>query len=203
MTNGKENEGNEDYGFDDDIAEYSLKSDFSKAKVAEEATKKCIDARGKEMKAGYYNTKLTKDGQPIRTWVEDYRQIYIGTVIALRNLLSPEIKNNKNCKQSLKKLDEDKKKIFDSYCYTEKIQEINKIGRLVWKDDSRKMIPEIDDVVVVKNPGNPSMGLRGKGHWNLYVNAYWNDLVDVYDKIFATLNNLIDSLNYFKQKSSF
>lgn len=203
MEDDEENEEEKGDEYESDIAEYSLKSDFSKAKVVEEATKKCIDARGKEMKAGYYNTKLTKDGQPIRTWVEDSRQIYIGTVIALRNLLSPEIKNNENCKTSLKKLDEDKKKIFDNYCYTEKIQEKNKKGRMIWKDNSRKMIPEIDDVVVVKNPGNPSMGLRGKGHWNLYVNAYWNDLVDVYDKIFATLNNLIDSLNYFKHKTSF
>ena len=56
MKDEKEIEGDEDYGFEDDIAEYSLKSDFSKAKVTEEATKKCIDARGKEIcLSGYQN----------------------------------------------------------------------------------------------------------------------------------------------------
>lgn len=201
-------EMSEDYDEEDDeeLAEYSPKSDFSKAKVVEDAIRKCIEARGKEMKAGYYNTKLTKEGDPIRMWVEDSRQIFIGTVIALRTLLFPEIKTDTTCKESLKKIDEKKKQILDKYSYKEKsLERDTKTRRMIWKENGNKIMPEIDAVVVAFNPMNPQVAKEIRGGWNLYTNAYWNDLVDIYDRTFATLNNLIgsDSINYFKTKSSF
>ena len=52
-------------------AEYSAKSEFSKPKIVFNAMQKCIESRAKEMKPGYENTKLTRDGLPIRTWIED------------------------------------------------------------------------------------------------------------------------------------
>ena len=44
-----------------------------------------------------------------------------------------------------------------------------------------------------------------KGLYNYNVKCYWNELVEIYDYIFAELNKLIASkkVNFFKQGASF
>lgn len=200
-----EDKNEEELDYDDidsEEAEYSSKSDFSKAKIVYEAMSKCIEARGKEMKCGYYNNKISNDGSIIKMWVEDSRQIFIGTVEVLRGLLSPEIKNEENYKEVIKKYYERKKKIKESFIYIEKLPK-HENGRIVLKETSRKFIPEIGSTVVLPNIRNPQAAEQIIGGWDNYINAYWDELVILYDYIFAILNDLINHLNYFKQQIAY
>ncbi len=195
----------EELGYDDiesEEAEYSSKSDFSKAKIVYEAMTKCIEARGKEMKSGYYNNKMNNDGTITKMWVEDSRQIFIGTVEVLRGLLSPEIKNEENYKNAIKKYYDKKKEIKKEYIYKERMPE-NKDGRILFKETGRKFIPEIGSKVIVRDLKNPQSAQQIVGGWDNYINAYWDNLVILYDFIFALLNDLINNLNYFKQMTAY
>ncbi len=201
MSGNEEIKTEDDLDYDDidsEEAEYSSKSDFSKAKIVYEAMQKCIESRGKEMKAGYYNHKMTPDGMVIKTWVGDSRQIFIGTVEALRGLLSPEIKNEKEYKAAVKKYYESKKTIKEKYIYKEKLPESSD-ERIILKETGRTFIPEIDSLVILPNLKNPELAEQVIGGWNNYINAYWDELVIIHDYIFAILNDLINHLNYFKQ----
>ena len=180
-------------------AEYSPKSEFSKARVVEKVILLCIEARGREMRPGYYNTKLTKDGQPIRIWIEDARKVFVGRVDALLGVLDPEIIKSSTRKEEIKKLLDKRKIAFNKYSYQEQVLKKGETNRLLWVSSDSTIIPEIDDVVIIINPRRTDTATEIKGGWNLKVNAYWNDLVKIYDGIFATLNSLIDDLNYFKQ----
>lgn len=195
-----EQEDYEDY--DGEAAEYSPKSEFSKPKIVYEAFQKCINARGDEMRAGYYNVKVTAEGIPTKTWVKDSRQIFIGTVIALRGLLSPELGLNSDYGKKVTDAESELKKIFDKYVYEEKSQVVEN-NRLVWKSTGRRYIPEIDETVVVQNVNQPGRAVELRGKWNSFSNAYWGESVKIYDKIFCYLNDLINDLNYFKQQISY
>jgi len=185
-----------------EVAEYSPKSEFSKPRIVERAVTMCIEARGKEMRAGYYNYKIVKGGEPIKIWVEDSRQVFVGRVEALKLLLSPEIRNDKNVTELIKTYVDKIKKVFDKYCYEE--YKIERKGRLIYSKTGNKLIPELDDEVIIMNLKiNNNRGIIEKGAWNLKVNLYWNEKVKIYDEIFAKLNNLVNDLNYFKQSSSF
>ena len=179
-------------------AEYSPKSEFSKPRIVEKAIMLCIEARGREMKAGYYNTKITKDGQPIRIWVEDARKVFVGRVDALISILSPELIGYDK-KEKVENLLKKKEETLKKYCYQEQVLKKGETNRLVWIPNNNVIMPEIDDTVVIVNPQRPNSAVEIKGGWNLKVNAYWNELIEIYDKIFSQLNNLIDNLNYFKQ----
>ncbi len=194
-------EDKKDLDYDDidsDEAEYSSKSDFSKAKIIYEAMQKCIEARGKEMKAGYYNNKVSNDGSVIKMWVEDSRQVFVGTVNVLRGLLSPEIKNEPAYKDVIKKYYDRKKTIRQNYIYKEK-KPVNNNGRLTLQPTGREFIPEIGATVAIPSLINPQLANISPGGWDNNINAYWDELVTLYDYIFAVLNDLINNLNYFKQ----
>lgn len=201
----------EDSVYDDDdivseVAEYSPKSEFSKPKLAYEASSKCIESRGKEMISGFWNMKSSKDGTPYKTWIEDSRKVYIGCVEALNNIMFPERQRNSLMKEFEEYFVEEKKKLFKKYCYTEKKRQIEN-GRIIWKETGKKMLPPIGAVVVMRNMDNEylkkNVAEEVKGGWDNYINAYHDELLLLYDEMFAHLNNLIDSLNYFKQEISF
>lgn len=184
----------------DESPEYSPKSDFSKAMVVKEAVSKCMDARAQEMKAGHWNIKVFPNGVQ-KEYKSDTRKQYIATVEALRNLMSPEIQRHDKFKVVEKKIRAEMIKIFNLYVYEEKRITMVKTpnGNMpMWKNTGRKFMPDVDDVVTV--PGGGRQGNTGPGLWNSYVNVYWNNMVLEYDRLFAGLNDLIDSLNYFKQE---
>jgi hypothetical protein len=188
--------------------EYSPKSEFSKARVCEQAVVKCIEARGKEMRKGYWNMKLNpKTGEVIKTWIPDSRKEFIGCVEALKSLLSPEIRRNPAIKKSIRKLLKKKKVAFKLYCYEERELEWKKTEDEqtipFWVKTGRNFLPEIDEVVVVPSKNNPQSINPSKTNWNNYINAYYDEVFEIYDKIFARLNILVDQLNYFKQQISF
>ena len=200
-------------------AEYSPKSEFNKPKIVDDAVRKCIEARGKEMKEGFWNVLISKNGDPIRTWIADTRLVYIGTVISLKLILTPEIirsrnkyKDNKLVKTGVKeKIDEFEKEIervFEKYCYRERkrvnISKVNEEPNFKWLlvKDGNSYIPQIDEDILTEDFVKKKT-LPIKGAWNSKVNSYWWDMIKIYDKIFAELNCLVNDLNYFKQGISF
>lgn len=194
---------------DDDIIEespeYSPKSDFNKAKLADDAVRKCIESRGQEMRAGFWNTKLSRDGFPIREWKEDSRKAFISTVKALRALLSPEVSRDKRYKPIEEKLLKKLKEIYEKYCYEEWAliyKNDPKVygGTPIFKKTGRKYIPEVgSEVNIQTNPFNREMSTI-KGGWDDKINSYWDEVLDVYDEMFSALIDLCDRNNYFKQQ---
>lgn len=188
-----------------ELPEYSPKSEFSKALRTSEAFTKVIETRGHEMKPGYYNFSMDKNGMVQKIWVADARIVFFGAVEALKNVLAPEIERDKT--NTIKDIYKEIEKIKNKYSYEEYILEYkeNGMGSLepFYKKTGEKIMPEIGDevITVVKNDGgNLSYGPI-KGGWDKKVNTYRNLLIDCYDKLFAELSKVIDRLNYFKTSS--
>lgn len=191
----------------DESPEYSPKSEFSKAKQVDAAVSKVIEARAKEMKSGYWNLEI-KNGFPIKQWIPDSRKAFVSSVIALRSLLSPEIMRDEKFKDVEKKLDEEKSNLFEQYCYKEKKIEVKYDGKTmggvpVYVDAGIKIMPEIGATVILQNQLQNRIAQPIPGGWDDKVNAYWDALVYVYDKMFSELNHVIDRLNYFKQSINY
>lgn len=188
------------FGDDRDIdivsesAEYSQKSDFSKARVIEHMIMKCIEAGSKEMKQGYYNY-VFKNEVLNKIWIPDTREEFIGCVKTLRDLLSPELsdKENETFKAQELVINEKMMEVFNKYAYTE-----NGTKRIPFTDEAVYIIKEkkIGDRLVAVKELSP-------GAWNDKVNNYKNELVLLYRELFSLLNRLIHNLNYFKRTLSF
>lgn len=183
-------------------AEYSSKSEFNKPKLVEEAVRNCIEARSKEMKSGYNNYKLDKEGNPIaKVWIPDTRKVFDSHVTALRNLLSPEIEKDSTFKEKDKEIVEKKKELFERYCY-KKREFTNKDNKPGWTLTGEKEIPEKDARTihqdVIKNTAE-----MVEGTWNSKVFTYWNLITNINDELFSELNKLVDRLNYFKSKVNY
>ena len=190
-------------------AEYSPKSDFSKARVAEEAIKKVFDLRCKEMKAGYFNITVDRQGIPQKSWIADARQVFISGVESLMALFYPEINEYVDVKKTMADFETKKESIYKKYMYKERVKEYSKDDKgnweAKWRYTGREYLPELDAILPMDAPGNElsSEVVDKKGLWNAQVNAYYNELVVEYTKIFAELNRLVHLKNYFKRQASY
>lgn len=188
----------------DEGAEYSPKSDFNKAKQVDDAVRRCIEARGHEMIAGFWNTKLARDGQPIREWKADSRKVFIGTIEALRALLNPEVRRDEKFKKIEKQILEKKAGLYKIYKYDEWALTTKDKGEglgtvAIFKKTSRSYMPDIGATVNIRENIYSTQVMTIKGGWDENVNAYWDNLLILYDKMFASLMDLCDRNNYFKQ----
>jgi len=145
------------------------------------------------MREGYYN--YDKLGNKIV--VPDSRKEWVSSVIALRLLLRPEIKR-------------DKGKSFDgNYFDTEEKNLIDKWGYLISGD--KKVIPLLDEYFpvefqVLRRDGSSTGKVKTqmiKGKFNSNFHRYWDEMVQLYDEMYAQLNVLIDQCNYFKQEVAY
>lgn len=188
-----------------EISDYNSKSDFSKARVVCEAVSACRLARAKEMRPGYENITVPKSGVPIKTMVDDSRKAYISSVTALALLLKPEEEKDETYKEAAKKIREKEKEAFNKYAYDDK--EVNlRVNQYGYnlpmiEKTGRKYMPRINSKVMVTD--DKGFAREKMGGWDNNHNAYIDLLVEVYDEMFAALNELIDRLNYFKNQSSF
>jgi len=172
-------------------AEYSSKSDFSKAEVVKLQVQRCNEIRSKEMKEGYFN--YDRFGNKI--YIPDSRKEWVSSVIALTNLLNPEIIKNKN--KILKKgfIKEEEKKLIETF------------GIKI--EGSEKFIPILDEsfpTTRIKNSNysaSKRKNMMVKGLYNGNFHRYWDAKVLLYDKVYAKLNRLIHENNYFKQEVAY
>ena len=190
----EEDEPKDNSGWVDDGAEYSPKSEFSKPEVVQEAVKRCITLRAKEMKKGYFNTLFSKEGLPLRTWIEDSRKAYCSSVQALRSLIIPEILEDKD-NYEVVKMEES----YDKFSYSPiEVKKVN--GENVYKNSETTWIPEIDEKVSVRKifPDGSMELVQIIGYWNSKVNAYWDAMVLQHDLLFEELIKVIHRLDYYK-----
>ena len=165
---------------------------------------KCIEARSKEMKSGYYNLKEDKAGNKTNTYITDSRKVFTASVDSLKSILSTEFKKFPDRKKEIDSLKEKKDILFNEYAYVERtLEKEPTTKRMVWVINNKKIMPEIKDKVIIRNPQIPSRAFVIEGGWDLQVNGYWNELVIIYDSLFEVLNILIDDLGYFKRKRGF
>jgi len=194
---------------DDDVVqetpEYSPKSEFSKARVVEQAIVSCRESRAKEMKAGYFNSFLDKSGMLQKQWIPDARDTFFSSVMALRCLLNPEINRDKRYQRHEEEIYKTFEQLTEKYGYEEKFL-TEKEGKLIYEKTGAKIIPPVDAVVIIQGYDGRQgkvIGQEVKGGWNDKLNYYKDELIQVYDALFAELNDLIDRLNYFKTQASF
>ena len=212
-----EQEEDEDYEGDiiDGSAEYSPKSEFSKPKIVFDASERCMQLRAKEMKKGYFNITVSKEGLPIRTWIEDSRKSYCSAIAALCSLLIPEILEDDGFKDKEKKakekgkewknpidaIKEEIKECFKKYSYYVLEGEKDKKDNIIYKKTKTYFMPEVDAVVSIRKifPDGSEELIESPGYWNKYIDGYWNEMVVLSDKLFEELIRIIHRLNYFKQ----
>lgn len=184
-------------------AEYAASSEFSKPKLVEESVRKVIESRSKEMCEGYWNYTVSDNGVPLKKWIPDQRMIYDAAITALRNLLNPEIIENKNFQDFEKTFNEAKESLLKKYGYKELIpkQEGTKI---TYEESKDVYIPRIgDEVLIKKNISGKLTAIEIVGGWNRKTNFYQDEMIKLNDKLFAALNDLIANLNYFKSEISY
>jgi len=191
----------EEYEDDDENdVEYSPKSEFSKPTIVAEAIRETRKARGCEMREGYHNYKFSSNGDAVKVWIPDTRKVFISNVEGDMGLLSAEISRSERMKEVNATIKERKKALFEKYCYQERIRCEEK-GVVGWKIKGEKWMPKIDEELPSVDPKHPKSKECSyeKGVWNTKVNRYWDEMLDLYDQIFAEINYLIDENNYFKQ----
>ena len=194
-----------DKSFDEELledSEYSRKSDFSKAIVCQNQVVKCMELRSRDMRPGY--TTWINDKPTV---IPDSRKEFVGSVIALKNLLSPEIAAK--VKEMGDQWDEAVRKVFEKYAYKArrgKIEKVlNGITVYVWDYTGDSFIPQKGATLMCQNDKYPNtLKISYKqGIWDSHVDSYWDEMVDLADELFAELNNLIHILDYFKGGISF
>ena len=187
-------------------ADYSPKAEYKQALNAMEAMKACREARATEMKQGFWNTKLDKQGNAINIWQPDQRKMFINSVIAFENLLSAECgadsmyKEFREGKEKNKGMNEMIDELFDKYAYNIFEYDLKTTG---WKKTDNKIMPQIDEELLMPSLQSPSVLVNIKGGWNYKVNAYYDELVLLYDEIIKELRNVIFRLKDFKKKQVF
>jgi len=181
----KENENFNESG------EYSNKSEFSKAEVVKLQVERCNINSSKEMREGYYN--YDKIGN--RIYIPDSRKEFVRSVMALRNILRPEILRNPE--------------IFDDISFRDKEKKLIETWG-VTNDKGEKYIPQLDERSIeqkkrlVKGVSTGEIvNERATGKFNKNFNNYWDDMVLLYDEIYSQLHVLIDKCDYFKQQVSY
>ena len=170
-------------------AEYSSKSDLSKAEKVSNQIERCNENRSKEMREGYFN--YDKLGNKIT--VPDSRKEWVSSVTALKLLLRPEIERGKDFKQE--NFNTKEKELIEKWGV-----EIN----------GEKRIPLLDELFEDSKIGVNKKGISTgrkdslvKGKYNSNFHRYWDDMVKLHDEIYAQLNVLVDQCNYFKQEVSY
>lgn len=190
---------NEDINIIEENPGYNPKSEYSKPNLIMEAMRNCSSKRSNEMIKGYWNTKISKDGLPIKTWISDARKQFISSVMALKGQLDPEIKREPHYKKFFEDIKIKEKELFFKYSYPE--EELVMVNqRYIWRKTGNQIMPEIDEIIIMPDNKNPTVGKPNTGYWNSKVNAYWNKMLELYDGAYAELNCLIDKLDYFKPK---
>lgn len=188
----------------EETPEYSPKSEYNKASIISECVRKCNELRAKPMTPGHINTTQSSDGTLKQEEIADSRQAYISAVISLLGNLRPEIKRDKTFSDFYEEIKDDIIALEEKYQYEDIALRLDmKTGFKIVKT-GRKFMPEIDATLKsdMINTSKKSLEVV-KGYWNSYVNAYWDNLVEIYDEIFAETQCLIDRMNYFKPEISF
>jgi len=65
--------------------------EFSHSSLVMSAMKKCLEAGTKEMREGWFNERIDRQGNKIRTYIEDTRKAFIESVRSLKMIMAGDI----------------------------------------------------------------------------------------------------------------
>ena len=131
--------------------------------------------------------------------IPDSRKEFVGCIEALKNTLIPELESKMPEVSGI--WDEGKEELFKKYAYHERTKKVWKDGKAVWEYSGRVFIPQKGSMIVCNNDKPESVGITySSTAWDHLINAYWDDMVEIADELYAELNKLIHKLDYFKGK---
>ena len=187
----------------DDETNYSSKSELSKAAKVSEQVSRCLTLRSVDLRAGYTTWVADKSGSLKPQIIPDTRKAYCNSIIALKLLLSPEIESIPRFKKKVDEYNNMTKKLFLKFGYRERISREIKPGSdiPIWIYGDNFYMPEIGSLILKEDGYNKLTSHEQTGVWDSKVNQYWDNLVFLYDELFAILNELIHEKDYFKETS--
>lgn len=170
-------EGKDDFEIGD-VESFSSGKDiqYSHSGLVMSVMRKCLDAGCEEMKAGYWQQRLDKQGNTISTYIEDTRRKFISSVMTACGFMKCDFDDD-----ATDKINELRKKIEDKK--NELAEENNKIWETMPMEQRRK---------------NPHV----KGFITL---PFLQDLMtefqlDTYREIFEELNLLTKRIDFYKEE---
>lgn len=190
---------------------YSQKSGMDKGKIVHDHITKCLNLMAEDLSLPGYTTWIEdKSGNCKPQNIPDYRKKYIGAVKGLKLVLSPEILKDERTKKAVEKFEKDLKLVFDKYAYRERLykkyvwdNKEHTSGHGVWVLGNNIFMPELGAILPADNPKNPNGDdyIMEPNVWDAKHNAYYQELINIYDTLFGELNILTDVIGYFKTSS--
>jgi len=153
--------------------------EFSHSMLVMSAMKKCLEAGTKEMREGWYNERTDRQGNQIRTYIEDTRKAFIESVRSLKMIMAGD-------------LDKDSKRLIKIYLLNinKKQKELIEYGNEVWDKltpNEKLIYAKTGQRHFTKMITNPLL----KQHFVDYELKQWRN-------VFAELSRLTKRLDYFK-----
>jgi len=153
--------------------------EFSHSSLVMSSMRKCSEAGSKEMREGWFNERIDRQGNQIKTYIEDTRKAFIESVRSLKMIMAGDID----------KLASAKLKLY-FYLIKEKEKELIKYENNVWD----KLTPN-EKIIYIKSGQRHFTKMLSnkllKEHFIEYELKQWRN-------IFAELSRLTKRLDYFK-----
>lgn len=156
---------------------YTKEDSFSHPALAQKAYYNCIAAGSVEMIKGFWETKMDRQGNQMRSYHPDTRQVYISCVETLKNILISDLD------------DDARKKIMGMYKYIKTIH-----TQLIAEEE--KWFNKLN--FAEKNKIQHIYGFLNQE--GIYYHQLVNVKVEVYRRIFEELELLLKRTKYLKKK---
>lgn len=158
------------------------KAEFSNGELVMSAFRKCIDLGAKEMREGYYNTKMDKGGNLNYIYVPDTRKEFIEAVETLMMIMADDV--DTETEKKIKEVNDSLSKIYIQLCTNEKA---------IWESASLMMKQQWNSKNIFQREGFLSAGLP-------FSVDYLMEKVSAYRKLVGIMKKRIKDLNYYKEE---
>jgi hypothetical protein len=158
------------------------KMEFSNGELVMMSFRKCIELGAKEMREGYYNTKMDKGGNTNYIYVPDTRKEFIEAVETLLMIMADDIDDDFESKIS--EVQSSLSKIYDGLCSNEKD---------IWENASFMMKQQWNSKNIFYREKMLSGALP-------FATDYLIEKVSAYRKIVGIMKKRIKELNYYKEE---
>lgn len=167
-----------------DVENYSNSKDnaFSHQVLVMKSMTKVIDSGSKEMRAGWFENKIDKNGNQSRVYNEDTRLSFISAVESCMMVMECDLDDE--CKKEIKKLLDQRDKV--------------KLNMIDEEDKEwNRLLPIVKQRLINAGKGNIRGYLdKDKRFYQLYL----EECVKIYRDIFKALTNQTKRLDYYAQE---
>jgi len=169
-----------------DIENFSSNKDeqFSHSTLVMTAMKKALDAGIREMHPGWFNTKTDRNGNIIKTYVDDTRKGFVEAVKTCCMIMAGDLDNDTNDDEANDYIDDCLKDIENKRIELAKIEEDS------WDKQPAGLKSVMNQKGIYNIPGHVT-------HPELKEQLVWFE-IEMYRSIFAELSRLTKRLDYYK-----